>query len=481
MGVPQSERIGAVAAGGYRPRSLTRAAGLSAISEAVTVRGVLEAGLFISVLIAVAGFGGTEPAPWGISESVILFLGLLLAICAPANPGRARWKLVWFPAILSTWIVVQWFASRAGRIGFDTHAIQTQGLALAADVVAFFVALEIARERASRKRLALFLIGLGLFEASYGLAEYLAGWQYIWNVPRRFYIGSATGTYVNHNHFAGLLEMILPLALGLAFYHWQSARRGSRRRTWRSLLANLGNPDIVKSFLFLLAAMVLLLAIVFSFSRMGMISMLVSLGVMAAVVWIGKKRSPLPAALILLLISGGIAAAVWVGVGPVVEHFEQLSQNEPLAGGEGRVALWRDALALIRQHPWTGVGFGCFEHAFTRVQSVQLTYVADHAHNDYLEAAAELGIPCAAVLFALFFWLAARMLHASLRAHSSLTRSLALGSLGGASALLVHSLADFNLHIPANALVFAVILGLGYAMFLDAKESAPSVNVPRSG
>ena len=274
--------------------------------------------------------------------------------------------------------------------------------------------------------------------------------------------------------------MILPLALGLSFYYWQSARRSSRR-TWRSLLANLGNPDLVKCLLFLLAAAILLLAIVFSFSRMGMSSTLVSLGVMSAIAWIGKKRSPFPAALIALLIAGGIAVAVWVGVGPVVEHFEQLSQNEPLAGGEGRVALWRDVLALIRQRPWTGVGLGCFEHAFTRVQSVQLTYVADHAHNDYLEAAAELGIPCAAILFVVFFWLAARMWQASLRARSSLTRSLALGSLGGASALLVHSLADFNLHIPANALVFAVILGLGYAMFLDASASAREIKAPQSG
>lgn len=271
--------------------------------------------------------------------------------------------------------------------------------------------------------------------------------------------------------------MILPLALGLSFYYWQSGRRSYRRRTWRSLLANLGSPDVVKCLLFLLAAAILLLAIVFSFSRMGMISTLASVGMLTAVVWIGEKRSPIPATLILLLIAGGIAAAVWVGVGPVVEHFEQLSQNEPLAGGEGRVALWRDTLALIRQHPWTGVGFGCFEQAFTRVQSVQLTYVADHAHNDYLEAAAELGIPGAAILFGVFFWLAARTLQAALRARSSLARSLALGSFGGEGALLIHSIADFNLHIPANALVFAVVFGLGYAMYLDAKESVPEINV----
>ncbi len=282
-----------------------------------------------------------------------------------------------------------------------------------------------------------------------------------------------------HNHFAGLLEMILPLALGLAFYFWQSARHRSGSQTWRSLVEFVGQPEIVKCFMLLLVAAVMLLAIVFSFSRMGMISVLVSLGAMAAIVWIGRRRSRLPVALILLLLVGGIAAAVWVGVGPVVEHFEQLPQNEPLVSTtRGRVAAWSGALKLIRAHPWTGVGLGCFQYAFTGVQSAQLTYLIDHVHNDYLELAVELGLPCAAVFLGGVFWLAVRPLYASLRARSSLTRALALGSFGAVVALLVHSVADFNLYIPANALVFAVILGIGYAMSLD--QSAAETREPRT-
>ncbi len=276
-----------------------------------------------------------------------------------------------------------------------------------------------------------------------------------------------------HNHFAGLLEMILPFALGLAFYHWQSARQRSRGRSLRSFAENLGRPGILKCFLLLLAAAVLLVAIVFSFSRMGMISALVSLGAMAAVVWIGRRRSPLPAALILLLLAGGIAAAAWVGVGPVVEHFEQLPQNEPFArASQGRVAVWNDTLQLIRAHPWAGVGLGCFQYAFTAVQSTERTYLVDHAHNDYLESAAELGLPCAALFFAAIVWIAAWTLRASLRARSSLARALALGAFGAIVALLAHGVADFNLQIPANALVFAVVLGIGYAMSRDDDTAA---------
>ena len=168
--------------------------------------------------------------------------------------------------------------------------------------------------------------------------------------------------------------------------------------------------------------------------------------------------------MILALLAGGLAATAWVGAGPVIERFERLPQNEPLdSDSEGRAAVWKDSAWLIRAHPFAGVGLGCFQYAFTEVQSIRLTYAVDHAHNDYIELAAELGLPCAIALFAILLWLPIQFARASLNARSSLTRSLALGSLGGSAALLVHSIADFNLYIPANALVFAVILGLGYS------------------
>ena len=276
-------------------------------------------------------------------------------------------------------------------------------------------------------------------------------------------------TVWNHNHFSGLLEMIMPLALGLAFYHWRKAHSRSARR----IFGMLGDPDAQKCFLLLVAATVMLVAIVFSISRMGMISALVSLGVIAAVLWAARRRSPFPAALAIVLLAAGVTTVSWLGVGPIVERFEQLPQNEPLAGANaGRMALWRDAAKLVRAHPLAGACFGCFEYAFTRVQSTELAYTIDHAHNDYLELAIELGLPGAALLFAAFFRIAFRTLQASLRAPSNLARSLALGALGGISALVAHSAADFNLAVPANALLFAAVLAMGYAASLEERASA---------
>ena len=448
--------------------------------EARVLRKALEFGLIAAIFIAVGGFGGTSPIPRAVFQILILLLGLLLA-ASPRKISSADWKrLLWFPAVLGGWVMIQWLGSRSGKIGIDAYAVETRGLVLAACFTAFFLAAEVARERASRDRLAFSLVALGVFEAIYGLVQYLAGWQYIWNVPRRYYLGSATGTYVNHNHFAGLLEMVLPLAIGLAFYHWEKASDRMHRRSLRDFISFVSSPEMLKCCLLLLIAALISLAIVFSFSRMGLISMLASLGLMAAIIWIRGSRSALSAAFISFLVIGSVAGAAWVGMEPVVKHFEELSHDDPLANGsEGRLALWGDTLKLIRIHPWTGSGLGTFAIAFTPVQSHELNYSVDHAHNDYLEFAAELGIPAAVFLFAGFFLLAARTLRSSRVVRSSRTRALALGTFAGASALLVHGFADFNLQIPANALVFSVLLGMGYAMSMDSVAPAREIRIAR--
>jgi len=444
-------------------------------------RHAIETTFIAAIFLAVAGFGGTEPVSWAISQDLIFLVAAALLLhrretSADRNGSRGKSLPVLLTlAALVIWVVVQWLGSRYGKIGIDSYAIKARGLAFAAGLAGFFVALEISRHRAARQRLALSLIALALFESLYGLAEYPGGWQYIWTYRRIYYVGSATGTFINHNHFAGLLEMILPLSLALALYHWGRASHHSRQRSLRDFLDRLGHPEILKSLLLLLVAVLLFVAIVFSLSRMGLVSALFSLAVLAMLASVGRRFGRVNWKLLAACLAIGAAITVWIGAGPVVEHFARLSHDEPLAAESsgGRVAEWKSVAKLIRQHPWTGVGLGCFEFAFTRFQSAQLTLIADHAHNDYLELAAELGIPAAAVFFALVFFVVARAARATLRAQSNPTRSsfspsnleraLTIGAVAAASALLVHSTADFNLYIPANALVFAVLLGMAYS------------------
>jgi O-antigen ligase len=152
---------------------------------------------------------------------------------------------------------------------------------------------------------------------------------------------------------------------------------------------------------------------------------------------------------------------LWVGSDPVVMRFETLG-HEYNETGQNRIAIWRDTLALIRQHPLLGTGLGTFSVAYTSVQSTFLNLLVDHAHCDYLEVVSDLGLPGGILLFASIFWILARAVRRYRRTEDHFEAAVCLGCIGSIAAILVHSLADFNLYIPANALVFTVALALGW-------------------
>ncbi|MFQ5741288.1 MAG: O-antigen ligase family protein [Acidobacteriota bacterium] len=142
-----------------------------------------------------------------------------------------------------------------------------------------------------------------------------------------------------------------------------------------------------------------------------------------------------------------------------MQRFETLEESYLL-----RQAIWSDTISLIKAHPFFGTGLGTFAGRYTEHQTTALTQFVNQAHNDYLQFAAELGLVGAALLFALILALLGRQIVAFYRAERGRDQFLLLGCCGSILALLFHSFADFNLQIPANALVFAAILGLGYAV-----------------
>jgi len=124
-------------------------------------------------------------------------------------------------------------------------------------------------------------------------------------------------------------------------------------------------------------------------------------------------------------------------------------------------------LRMFRAHPWLGTGLGSYEIVAPRYRRQPSDLLWDHAHNDYAEALAETGLAGAVLMvwsLALFFNSAFRTSHSALGSTLDLGpwtfNSLRFGAALGVCGLLVHSFVDFNLHIPANALCFAVCAGL---------------------
>ncbi len=146
--------------------------------------------------------------------------------------------------------------------------------------------------------------------------------------------------------------------------------------------------------------------------------------------------------------------------------------NTQNVSGETRISLWRDTRKLIAAYPVTGSGLGTYESALLRFKTVAPMNTADYAHNDYLQAAAELGIAAAAAGLVWVLLIFARAARAALSPDTGPNRYLALGLTGALTAILIHSLVDFNLYIPANAMVFAWICGIAASGALRGRPSA---------
>jgi O-antigen ligase len=403
----------------------------------------------------------------------VLFISAgLMVFCAREQPQQPYRLLRAAPLALAAWIVLQrlTFMRSADFLG-DLYAFRTQTLCLFACFVAFYLTESLCRDSRRCRRIVSVLLALALGEAFYGLAQHLLGWPYILTHKDPGFLGDATGTYINHDHFAGFLEMIFPFCVSLAMMHSAPVRERTKRRNASKFLSRLDDASFQKTTMLALAGVTIFVAIVFSQSRMGLVAATMSLA--AIIIASATHRNGARAAILAAaFLAAGVIAALWIGAAPVITHFATLPQEAATNTVLGsRISIWRDSFILLLKHPLIGLGLGAFPYAFTRVQDTFVNLIVLHAHNDYLEYAVELGIPAALLLFGMILTVAAGILRVCRRTPRDTSGAAALGALGGVVALLLHSLVDFNLHIPANALVFSVILGVGSAVAHMPREA----------
>ena len=201
-----------------------------------SIRRIVEAGLLVAFAIAVLAFGGTAPQFFAISQVIILLLGTVYFLAGRSVSTNPVGFPVTVPFLLLAFVALQIvplpisladifgvpFTDAPARFTFTISAAPYQTIselhALATYLTAFYLVLTICADQRAKKRLALALLAIGVFEAFYGLVQYLTGWQQIFSYTKKFYLEDATGTYINRNHFAGLLEMILPFAVALIVF-----------------------------------------------------------------------------------------------------------------------------------------------------------------------------------------------------------------------------------------------------------------------
>src|SRR6267154_2383845 len=255
---------------------------------------LLEVGLIGAVCVAVLAFGGTAPSFFAVAQVIILGLGILFVLSGRFSRVTSAHIPITSPLLLLAWVLLQVcplpvslapLFGRApddlvGESHFTVSMAQYQTvshlLLLISYLTAFFLTLVLCRDRNAKRRLVFAIVSLGVFEALYGMIQYLTGWQQIFTYVKKYYLEEATGTYINRNHFAGFLEMILPFAMVLAlrWTHLLSRNTSGEAGTFRKIVAR---TELVSVVFWLFLAILISAALVLSRSRMGIISALVSL------------------------------------------------------------------------------------------------------------------------------------------------------------------------------------------------------------
>jgi len=312
-----------------------------------------------------------------------------------------------------------------------------------------FVVTQTLRRSSQFEMLAKLFTGYGAVVATFAVLQGLGPNGKLYWIRTSEQGGAIYGPYVNHNHYAGLMEMLMPFPLVLAATHFTSGNR----------------KVVVAGIAALMAASIFL-----SGSRGGMaafIAQMVVLGVLMARKREGGWRQPLMLGSFLAVV---IVFLVWMGGNALTQRLISIHSEarEEINGGI-RLSIDRDCLRMLIKRPILGWGLGTFPTVYPEFRSFYTTFFVNQAHNDYLQLLVETGL--AGFSIAVWFMVViARRAKGKLNnwtetASGSVTVAALLGILG----ILVHSFVDFNLQIPANAALFYVLCAV--AASAPLKES----------
>lgn len=329
--------------------------------------------------------------------------------------------------VVSQWAFHSTASSYSTRMDLDL---------LLADILILFLACQAFRTVEDWRGFVWFGMAFGFFISLFGILQHLTFNGKLYWLRTMHFGGIPFGPYVNRNHFAGFAELIIPLSL---------------------VPLVLGKVRRERWFLVALFAVVPIGALFLSASRGGIVSFAVELGALLA--WLLIRRTfgthLLSAGAVLLL---AVLMVSWLGVQEVVGRFSSLQSLEVTAGK--RASMRADTWRIFLDHPWMGTGLGTLQAVFPAYETLYDGKVVNHSHNDYLEALAETGIAgglcCAWFIGVLFFDSLRRLTQPGPSFISTLHLSGLIACLG----LLAHSLVDFNLHIPANAMLFFIMANL---------------------
>jgi O-antigen ligase len=408
----------------------------------------IRTGICVLAAFAVLAHGAVEP--WSEAVLEIGAAVLLLAWVAKALTD-GELKLVWNPLLwplLGFWVVV------ALQLILGITAVpfltRIELLKYSALLALFFLFVQTHRTRVHWRNFIWFLLSLGFAVSLFAILQHFTFNGKLYWVRELQYGGIPFGPFVNRNHFAGLMELLIPPGLAIQIL-------GAERRDQLPLVTLFTLLPIGALFL--------------SASRGGIISFVAEMVFLTILIVARRREKKVLGAAAVILILGAMLVS-WLGIGAALDRFAAYKKLETSEGR--RVEMLHDSLRIFQDHRILGTGLGTLQEVFPLYETVYDGLVVNHSHNDYAEALAETGAVggfCGLVFLGFLFWTSWKILSTGGDPQSIAYHT---GALVACLGLLVHAGMDFNFHIPSNALIFLLQSALATSAF-------PALPLPRGG
>ncbi|MGA8761520.1 MAG: O-antigen ligase family protein [Candidatus Sulfotelmatobacter sp.] len=390
-------------------------------------------GTFGLLMFGPLAFGAVEPWSTLLMEAGAAFL-FLLWISKQMLDGElaVRGNPLFLPMGAFGLLIISQLIFRRSAYPHDTEA---EALMYCAYAILSFLAAQALLRGSQARKLALILSLYGAVLAGFALLQGISSNGRLYWIRQPRMGGWIYGPYVNHNHYAGLMEMLAPIPLILSLTRLAPSKVRMAAAVAAALMAG---------------------TIFLSGSRGGMLAIATELIVLA--ILLTKQRRGLRTAVgIGLFLAIVLTMLIWIGGGELSRRIATISPAHTDLTSDLRAGINRDGLRMFVKRPVLGWGLGTFPLVYPEFRSFYTNFFVNAAHNDYLQLLVETGLLGVAIMI----WFLIVVYRGAIKKLSNWTGDIsgavALASLLGLSGILVQSAFDFNLQIPANAALFYVL------------------------
>jgi O-antigen ligase len=400
------------------------------------ISNILLYGTFGLLLFGPLAFGAVEPWSIFVMEAGATAL-LLLWIGKQILEGEVKIRMnpLFLPmGVFGALILLQLVLHRSAYPHDSASGVL---LYCSYAMLCFLSSQTLLRESQARKLAVVFCI-FGALVAAFALLQGISSNGRLYWIRQPRMGGWIYGPYVNHNHYAGLMELLVPIPLVLAL---------TKLTESRERMAAAAAAAVMAGTIFL------------SGSRGGMLAIMVEL-VFFAIVLVKQKRNLQTAVVLGVFLLVVVGLLTWLGGGELASRMASIGTAHKDLSEHMRFQINRDGMKMFLSRPIFGWGLGTFPVVYPEFRSFYTNFFVNEAHDDYLQLLVEMGV----LGFATMLWFIFVAYRTALKKignwTSEVSGALTLACTLGFTGILVHSAVDFNLQIPANAALFYVFCTL---------------------